>query len=84
MAKFHTEDHFVLGSLAAITPDDNNDLPSGAAYIYVGVGGDLNLVAAGDSSPIVLKNVPTGSLLPIKTSRVKSTNTTATNLVACR
>jgi hypothetical protein len=79
---YHTEDHIVCGSLAAITPDDNTDIK--ACFVYVGVGGDLNLIAAGDTAAVVLKNVPTGSLLPLKVTRVKNTSTTATNLVAVR
>lgn len=82
MATYHTEDHTICGSLAAITPDDNTDIK--ACFVYVGVGGDLNLIAAGDTSAVVLKNVPTGSLLPLKVTRVKATSTTATNLVAVR
>jgi hypothetical protein len=84
MPVFHTEDHAVCGKLAALPPDDNNDVTGGACFVYVGTGGDLNLVAAGDTAAVVLKNVPTGSLLPLKVARVKSTSTTATNLVAVR
>jgi hypothetical protein len=80
---FHSEDHSICGSLANIQViDDNTDIK--ACFVYVGVGGDLNVIAAGDTTSVILKNVPTGSLLPIKITRVKLSNTTASSLVAVR
>lgn len=68
--------------LAAITPDDNNDLPTTARGIYVGVGGDINVIAANDSAAVLMQSVPSGSVLPVRAKRVKSTLTTASGLVA--
>lgn len=72
-------------TFAAITPSDTVDItlrqgtfPRG---IYVGVGGDIVVVTQGDNA-ITFKNVPTGAVLPVRTKRVNSTSTTATNLVA--
>lgn len=68
--------------LAAITPDDDNDLPSICRGIYVGGEGDIALIAAGDSSAVTLVGVLAGTVLPIQARRVLETGTTATNLVA--
>lgn len=67
---------------AAITLSDTVDLSPIPRGVWVGVGGDVTLMAMGDSASVTLKNVPTGSYLPIRAKRVYTTNTTATNLVS--
>ena len=63
----------------AITPHDSNDLAFVTRAIYVGGSGDLSLVMrSGDT--VTLSDVPAGTLLPIRVSRVL-TATTATNVV---
>lgn len=48
--------------------------------LYVGVGGDLDVITAGGDN-IVFLNVPTGSFFPVQVIKVQDT-TTATNIVA--
>lgn len=48
--------------------------------IYVGVGGDISVVVAGQT--IVFKNAVAGSIIPLNATKVNSSGTTATNLVA--
>jgi len=48
--------------------------------LYVGVGGDLDVITAGGDN-IVFVNVPTGSFFPVQVIKVQDT-TTATNIVA--
>lgn len=72
-------------SLKAVTPDDVNNLPDGECRgLWVGVGGDIAIVAADDpvADEQILKNVPSGYLVPIATIRVYSTGTTAASIVA--
>lgn len=78
----------VLSTSAAITTglaytiysQANN--PSNGCALYCGGAGDIEIVnMAGDTE--ILKGVPVGLFIPINTvKRVKSTNTTATNIVA--
>jgi hypothetical protein len=64
-----------------ITPSDTVDLDTILRGLYVGVTGNVNVLLAKDSSPVVLVAVPAGSLLPLRVKRVFATSTTATNLV---
>lgn len=72
----------VIDAAAAITPDDNNDLPTVSRGLWVGSGGDINVVLANSTDPVLISNVPDGSLLPFRVKRVHATGTTATGLVA--
>lgn len=49
--------------------------------IYVGGAGDVD-VLMDKNQEVLFKAVPVGTILPIETSRVMSTNTTATLLIA--
>lgn len=63
----------------AITPDDNADLSEVPRAIYVGTGGNLSVVGPGGN--VLFKNVPSGTILPVATTRVRATTTTAADLV---
>lgn len=65
---------------AAVTPADGSDLASPARAIFVGTGGDVSVVSNGNT--LTFTNVQDGTLLPIRATRVRSTGTTATNIVA--
>lgn len=68
--------------LAAVTPDDDNDLTDGTAKaLYIGTSGNVAIIAADDSSSVTLASVPVG-VLPVRAKRVLSTGTTASNIVA--
>jgi hypothetical protein len=78
----------------AVTPSDTRDVtnPSGdnapyyAKALYIGVTGNVAVVASGDKSnsgqgtPVIYVSVPVG-WFPIQIRRVMATNTTATNIV---
>jgi hypothetical protein len=49
--------------------------------LYVGGAGNLNLLLAGDTAPVVFVGVAAGTVLPVRVAKVMATNTTATNLV---
>jgi hypothetical protein len=72
----------------AITPSDTADqITSGivkmsnAFQVYVGTTGNVSVICAEDSTPVTFTGVPAGTFLPVLVSRVRSTSTTATNLV---
>lgn len=66
---------------AAITPHDTNASITGSPIaIYVGVTGNINMTI--DGTDVVFKGAQAGSILPISASAIKSTSTTATDLVA--
>lgn len=65
-----------------VTPSDVNDLTRVSRAIWVGGGGDINVILEGQGDTVLIKSVPSGTLLPVAASRVKATSTTATNLVA--
>lgn len=68
--------------LALISTSDTVDLVKVCRAIYVGGGGNINILAAGDSAPVLLSNASAGTILPIRAKRVYATSTTATLLVA--
>lgn len=68
----------------AIAPSDDDDLPVGTRWLYVGGGGDVKVSLVDDNSShtgTVLTDVPDGSVLRIAVRRVWATGTTATDLV---
>jgi hypothetical protein len=67
--------------LIAITPADGTDLSYTTRGIYVGGAGDISVISP-QGTTITFVGVPVGTILPICVNRIKSTGTTATNLVA--
>ena len=51
------------------------------ATLFVGTGGDINVVTLGGST-LLLKNIADGTFLPIQVIMVKATSTTASDIVA--
>jgi hypothetical protein len=65
----------------AITPHDSTDFTQGKCRgIYVGGAGDAVLIQEGNA--ITYTGLLAGSFYPFECTRVNSTSTTATNLVA--
>lgn len=70
-----------IGSAAAVTPNDSTDLAAVARAIYVGTAGNLSIVLADDSAPVLLKSIAVG-YHPLRAKRVRATGTTAADIVA--
>lgn len=65
----------------AVTPSDTVFFADGVARaLYVGVAGDVTLVTSGGNT-VLFKAAPVG-ILAVACTRVNSTATTATNMVA--
>lgn len=82
MSKYITANDTVSAhSGAAVTPSDSTILKPTRA-LWVGGAGDVAITMAGDGSVLTLVGVPAGSILPVQATKVMSTNTSATNIVA--
>ena len=65
----------------AITPHDSTNFAEGICRgVYVGGSGNIVAIVAGTA--ITFTGVVAGTIIPVKASRVNSTSTTASNLVA--
>ena len=67
---------------AAVTPNDSTDLTTAARGLYIGGAGNVVVDMVGTGSTITFTGVLAGTILPIRVTRVRSTSTTATNIVA--
>lgn len=66
----------------AIAPSNSTDLPLGVcAAVWVGVTGDVAIIAEDDTDAVTWTNVPVGFLI-VRAKRVLETGTTATGLIA--
>ena len=74
--------NFNYAGAVAVTPSDVNNFARGVCQgIYVGGAGAIAAVME-DGTVATFSAVPVGTLLPIRATRVNSTNTTATLLLA--
>jgi hypothetical protein len=71
----------VADAAVAVTPHDSTNFAAGECRgLYVGVAGDITAIINGVA--VLFKGVPQGSILPVRCTRVNSTATTATDMVA--
>ena len=80
--------HFVNAASAparsaiAVTTHNTNPLADGATRaLYVGVSGDIACRLMGDETDVLVKAAPVG-VLALRVTHVRTTNTTATNMLA--
>lgn len=67
---------------SAVTPHDTNPLANTSKGLFVGGAGNIACRFADDSADVTITGVVAGSILPIRVSHVRDTNTTATNILA--
>ncbi len=65
----------------AVTPHDTNLLAKQCRSLFVGGAGNIALTTRNEEN-VTLTGVLAGSIIPLSCIRVKSTGTTATNIVA--
>lgn len=63
---------------AAVTPSDTTEIF--AVALYVGTTGNLAVVTEGGDT-VTFVGCPAGLIIPVRVKQVKSTNTTATDIV---
>ena len=59
----------------------NTDFTATCRGVYVGGAGNVSAKSV-SGSDVVFTGVPAGSILPIRATRINTTNTTATDMVA--
>lgn len=65
----------------AVTPSDSTPL-AGVRSLYIGGAGNVAIVSPGRTAAVTFVGVLAGSILPVRCSKVMSTNTTATDIIA--
>lgn len=65
---------------AAVTPNDSTDLTTSSRALYVGTTGNIKVTTVGGNA-VTFTSVPVG-WFPVRCSRVWSTGTTASNIIA--
>ena len=66
-----------------VTPSNTVNLPLACRSLYVGTGGDLSVeMLDGPVKTVVFPNILDGSTLAVQCTRVNSTRTTASGIVA--
>ena len=65
----------------AVTPSDSDDLAQTSRSLYIGTAGNISVVAK-DGTDVIYANVPAGTILPVRATRVNSTGTTAGSIVS--
>lgn len=73
-----SENFQVPARAAAVTPSDTTEIFANA--IYVGGAGNVSIVTEGGDT-VTFNGVPAGTTLVIRATKVRSTSTTATNIV---
>lgn len=66
----------------SVAPDDGNALAEIPKALFVGTGGNLVLCGVGGGSDTVWKNVPDGSIVPLRVQYVRATGTSAADILA--
>lgn len=78
---YHSADGTVSAHKAVVVvPSDSVPIPVTRA-LYIGVTGNITVRMAEDGATVLFSNVPVG-IFPIQVDLVKSTATSATNMVA--
>ena len=72
------------GFFQVITPSDTDVLTGVVAVIVGSVGGGTDLTMVDQDGNAVTFTVSAGQVLPVSPSKIKSTGTTATNIVVLR
>ena len=85
MAKTKPAEFAIAVTLSDSTNIDFQSKGDSTRAIWVGSGGDISVEMSGDGLPdatVVFVSVLSGSLMPIGITRVNSTGTTASSIVA--
>lgn len=65
----------------AVTTSDTVNLTGTARALYIGGGGNVNVIMP-DGTTVLFVGAGSGTILPVRVRRVMATSTTATSIVA--
>jgi hypothetical protein len=65
----------------AITPHATNEIDPLPKAIYVGTGGNITLRTVDGSADVLLKNVASGQIIDVRARFIRTSGTTATDIV---
>ncbi len=68
-------------SARVAVPQDAAMLPIVPKAVFVGSGGDVKLRCIDDEAPVLFRNVPSGTILPLRAAELWQSDTTAGDLV---
>lgn len=77
----HSSAVYAASKGVAVTKSDATVLETTRA-LYIGGAGDVAVIFADGGSAVTLAGAVAGSILPVQVTKVMSTNTTATSIVA--
>jgi hypothetical protein len=66
----------------AVTAHDTNPLTDIPKAIFVGTTGNITMRGVGGGSDTVWKNIPSGTTIPFRAQYIRSTGTTAADILA--
>lgn len=70
------------GNAVAVTPADGTDLTTATRALWVGGAGNISVDLVGGQTAVVFSGIAAGTWMPLRVTRVRSTSTTATLIVA--
>ena len=81
MGQYANQPDFATSAEAVVVGTTNVE----SSALYIGTGGDIEVIAIGSSSSVVFKNIPDGSFLPVIVSSITAgVNTTVSDIVAIK
>lgn len=66
----------------AVVPHDTTELASVPTQVHVGGVGDVSMIMKDDTVAVILLAVPAGTTLNMRPKIIKSSGTSATNIIA--
>lgn len=66
----------------AVTPHNSTDLTKATRALWIGGAGNISVEMVGGQSAVVFSGIAAGTWMPLRVTRVNSTSTTATSIVA--
>ena len=80
-SRYRDDKSITAVNAAEVTPSDSTDLTYTTRALYIGSDGNVEVIMAGGQT-VVFNSVFGGTTLAVRVTRVKASNTTATNIVA--